>query len=122
MVKILCITVKKQKNRPLNEKCVNTCPRIFVFSPIKSVGNDFIPQHFRRAFKKLCAQLITAIHNYPQLFTKKKVAKKKERQHHGGYLFFSNFNTLKSKPYTKISTPASVTFLNELTRLTNQII
>ena len=59
--------------------------------------------------------MVILIHIYPQLFTKKKAAKKKERQHLGGYFFFSNFNTLNSKPYTKITTPASVTFLNELT-------
>jgi len=32
--------------------------------------------------------LSTSIHSYPQEFTKKKVAKKKERQLHGGYFFY----------------------------------
>ena len=60
--------------------------------------------------------MVILVHIYPQLFTKKKVAKKKERQHHGGYyFFFFKFNTLKSKHYIKITTTASVTFLNELT-------
>ena len=64
--------------------------------------------------------LIQAVNNYPGQFTKKKVAKKKARQHQpqgadpllppGLFVL----NILTSKPYP------SVTFLNELTQRLNK--
>ena len=58
--------------------------------------------------------LMHIIHSYPQQFTKKKVAKKKVRQHHDYYSFFL-FYTITSTPNTNNTALASVTFLNELT-------
>ncbi len=67
--------------------------------------------------------LLTLYHTYTPLYTpihkerKKYQKRKKSRQLSGGYFFFLlNFYTLKSKTNINITTYASVTFLNELTR------
>jgi hypothetical protein len=117
MVILLSISITKQKNHISNEISVNPCPHIFVFNPLISADNGFLLS----TVGQTNIALYTVYGGYPQLSTaihkEKKKQKEKSRQHHYGYhTFFFKFNTLKSTPNYKTTTPASVTFLNELTR------